>query len=185
MAAPNKSIFDALHQCMAYLHHHPHKPIMYPRKPLNNLQPRLELHYGNGQAEYLRQYKSFIIIYLDADLARALRDRRSTTSIALLTNGAATHWNISKQGEPTGATTSTYIFVLHKGIIKASDIHNFSTSIGYSIGEPSIVYEENACIIKAITADCITPTHIHHDVNISTVIYHKQKGTITVEHSKS
>eukprot|EP00957_Ditylum_brightwellii_P093778 7140162-Ditylum_brightwellii.AAC.1 len=86
MAAPNKPIFDALHQCMAYLYHHPHKPIMYPKKPPNNLQPRMELHHGT---------------------------------------------------------------------------------------------------IKAITADHITPTHRHHDVKIPTIIYHTQKGTITVKHFKS
>eukprot|EP00957_Ditylum_brightwellii_P018839 1415870-Ditylum_brightwellii.AAC.1 len=137
MAAPNKPIFDVLHQCMAFLYHHPHKPIMYSKKPFHNLQPKLELHYGNGKAEYLKQYKSFITIYSDADLARELRERRSSTSIALLTNGVATHWDISKQSEPTGATTSAELFALHKGITKVSNIRNFSSTIGYSIGEPS------------------------------------------------
>eukprot|EP00957_Ditylum_brightwellii_P104573 7968478-Ditylum_brightwellii.AAC.1 len=118
MAAPNKPTFDTLHQCMVYLYHHPHKPIIYPRKPFHNLQPKLELQYGNGQAEYLKQFKSFITMYSDSDLARYLRERRSTTSIALLTNSVATHWDISKQGEPTGATTSVELFVLHKGITK-------------------------------------------------------------------
>eukprot|EP00957_Ditylum_brightwellii_P135518 10333099-Ditylum_brightwellii.AAC.1 len=70
-------------------------------------------------------------------------------------------------------------------ITKVSDIRNFSSSIGYSIGKPSIVYEGNAGTIKAITADCITPIHKHHGVKISTVIYRKQKGNTTVEHSKS
>eukprot|EP00957_Ditylum_brightwellii_P172956 13168048-Ditylum_brightwellii.AAC.1 len=69
---------------------------MFPRKPFNNLQPKLELYYGNGQAEYLKQHKSFITMYKDANLARELRERRSPTSIALLTNGVATHWDISK-----------------------------------------------------------------------------------------
>eukprot|EP00957_Ditylum_brightwellii_P038655 2922201-Ditylum_brightwellii.AAC.1 len=83
-------------------------------------------------------------MYLDADLARELRERRSTTSIALLTNGAATYWDISKQGEPTGTTTSAELFALHKGIIKVNDIYNFTSSIGCSIGNPSTVYEDNA-----------------------------------------
>eukprot|EP00957_Ditylum_brightwellii_P091540 6970316-Ditylum_brightwellii.AAC.1 len=96
-------------------------------------------------------------MYSDADLTRELRERSSTTPIALLTTG----------------------------IIKVSDICNFSSTIGYSIREPSTVYEDNAGAIKAITAVCTTPTHIYHDVKISTVIYHKQKGTILVEHSKS
>eukprot|EP00957_Ditylum_brightwellii_P056981 4318416-Ditylum_brightwellii.AAC.1 len=184
MVAPNKPNFDALQQCMAYLYHHPHKPIMYPRKPLNNLQPKLELHDGNGRAEYLKQYKSFTTMYSDTDLARELRERRSTISFALLTNGLTTYWDISKQGEPTSATTSAELFALHKGIIKVSDICNFSSSIGYSIVEPSTVYEDNVGTIKAITADCTTPTHRPYNVKIFSVICHKQKGIITVEHSK-
>eukprot|EP00957_Ditylum_brightwellii_P147324 11218295-Ditylum_brightwellii.AAC.1 len=72
---------------------------------------------------------------------------------------------------------------LGKSIIKVSDIRNFSSSIGYSIGDPSTVYEGDVGTIKAITSDCTTPTHRQHDVKISTVIYHKQKGTISVEHS--
>eukprot|EP00957_Ditylum_brightwellii_P051880 3935042-Ditylum_brightwellii.AAC.1 len=82
------------------------------------MQCKLELYYGNGQAEYLKQYKSFITMYSDADLARELRERRSTTSISLLTNGVATHWDISNQGEPTDATVSAELFALHKGILK-------------------------------------------------------------------
>eukprot|EP00957_Ditylum_brightwellii_P023124 1744721-Ditylum_brightwellii.AAC.1 len=35
-------------------------------------------------------------------------------------------------------------------------------------GKPSTVYEDNASIIKTITSECITPTHRHHDVKIST-----------------
>eukprot|EP00957_Ditylum_brightwellii_P075584 5744924-Ditylum_brightwellii.AAC.1 len=102
---------------------------MYPRKPFNNLQPKLELSYGNGQAEYLKHYKSFITMYSDVDLPRELRERRSTTSIALLANGVATHWDISKQGKPTGAITIAELFALHNCIINGSDIRNFSSSL--------------------------------------------------------
>eukprot|EP00957_Ditylum_brightwellii_P154248 11738465-Ditylum_brightwellii.AAC.1 len=89
------------------------------------------------------------------------------------------------QGEPICTTTSAESFALHKGITKVSDIRNFSSSLGYSIGEPSTVYEDNTCTIKAITSDRITPAHRHHDVKISLAIYHKQKGTVKVKYSKS
>eukprot|EP00957_Ditylum_brightwellii_P054210 4106077-Ditylum_brightwellii.AAC.1 len=82
-------------------------------------------------------------MYSDADLARKLKERRSTTSIALVTNGIATHWDILKQGGHIGAATSIELFARHKGIFKVSDIHNFSSSIGYSIEDPSTFYEDN------------------------------------------
>eukprot|EP00957_Ditylum_brightwellii_P025032 1894175-Ditylum_brightwellii.AAC.1 len=75
-------------------------------------------------------------MYTDADLKRELRERQSTTSLALLTNGVATHWDISKQSEQTGAITSTALIPLHKGIIKVNDIQNFSLFIDYDIGQP-------------------------------------------------
>eukprot|EP00957_Ditylum_brightwellii_P136691 10423834-Ditylum_brightwellii.AAC.1 len=46
-------------------------------------------------------------MYSDANLVRESRERRSTTSIALLTNGAATHWDISKQGFSRPVTSAT------------------------------------------------------------------------------
>eukprot|EP00957_Ditylum_brightwellii_P091256 6948181-Ditylum_brightwellii.AAC.1 len=79
---------------------------MYPRKSFYLSKPSLKVQFGNRQAEYLKQHKSFIVMYSDADLDRELRKKRSTTSIAFLTNVVVTHWDISKQGKPTGATTS-------------------------------------------------------------------------------
>eukprot|EP00957_Ditylum_brightwellii_P034233 2595627-Ditylum_brightwellii.AAC.1 len=76
------------------------------------------MHFDGGKAEYLKHYKSFLEAYTDADLAQELQERRSTTSIALFTNGVATHWEISKQSEPTGATSSAELFTLHKGVSK-------------------------------------------------------------------
>eukprot|EP00957_Ditylum_brightwellii_P089398 6806968-Ditylum_brightwellii.AAC.1 len=96
------------------------------------------MHFGGGKAEYLKQYKSFLEAYTDADLARELRERRSSPSIALLTNGVATHWEISKQSESIGATSSAELFTFHKGVSKVSDLRNSSSSIGYPIGDPSV-----------------------------------------------
>eukprot|EP00957_Ditylum_brightwellii_P157286 11970136-Ditylum_brightwellii.AAC.1 len=86
--------------------------------PFHLSQPNLEVHFGSGKAEYPKQYKPFIAMYSDADLARESRESISTTSIVFLTNGVATHWDISKQGKPTRATTSAELFALNKGVLK-------------------------------------------------------------------
>eukprot|EP00957_Ditylum_brightwellii_P007773 588275-Ditylum_brightwellii.AAC.2 len=59
MSAPNNPIFDVLHQTMAFLYHHPHQPLLYPRKRLT--QAKMAGHFGSGNAEYLKEYKSFLI----------------------------------------------------------------------------------------------------------------------------
>eukprot|EP00957_Ditylum_brightwellii_P001352 105795-Ditylum_brightwellii.AAC.1 len=51
-------------------------------------------------------YKPFFGNYYDTDLDWDLRDRRFTSSIIIATNKVATHYEISKQPEPTGATAS-------------------------------------------------------------------------------
>eukprot|EP00957_Ditylum_brightwellii_P158575 12070381-Ditylum_brightwellii.AAC.1 len=48
---------------------------------------------------FLKQYEPFITMYSDANIAGDIRERSSTTSLALLTNGVVKHWDISKHGE--------------------------------------------------------------------------------------
>eukprot|EP00957_Ditylum_brightwellii_P134403 10246565-Ditylum_brightwellii.AAC.1 len=66
--------------------------------------------------------KSFFENYNDADLAQDVRDRKSTSSIAIITNKVVTHLKISKQPEPTGATASAELCSADKGIAKAVDV---------------------------------------------------------------
>ena len=63
-------------------------------------------HFGAGNAEYLKAYKSFLVESADSDLAQDLRDRRSITSNLITINNVATHWKITKQPEPTNATSN-------------------------------------------------------------------------------
>ena len=49
-ANPKEPCFEALHQTMCYLFHHPHIPIMYSRK--YQLERPLELYVKDGKAEF-------------------------------------------------------------------------------------------------------------------------------------
>eukprot|EP00957_Ditylum_brightwellii_P107583 8207974-Ditylum_brightwellii.AAC.1 len=118
-------------------------------------------------------YKSFFENCDDADLTHDLRDRRSTSSIVITTNQVATHWEISKQPELAGSTIIAELCSAEKGIIKSVDVRHVSSSIGYPNCELTIVHEDNAGTAKAISSDCLTPTHRHHDVKIHRILYHK------------
>eukprot|EP00957_Ditylum_brightwellii_P102230 7793237-Ditylum_brightwellii.AAC.1 len=96
---------------MAFLYHHPHRPIMYPSKPLEKIN--MAGHFGTGKTEFLKAYKSFLVGAADSDLACDLRDRRSTTSNLITINNIATHWEIAKQPEPTNATSNAGLMSLH------------------------------------------------------------------------
>eukprot|EP00957_Ditylum_brightwellii_P147523 11234697-Ditylum_brightwellii.AAC.1 len=131
MAAPNKPIFDALCQLIAYLWHHPHTPTMYPCKSIDRIKHGC--HFGKGEAEVSNKYKAFIDNYNDADLASDLRNWGSTTSIVLLINDIATHWYCGKQPEPTVAISGAELVALCSGVICTSDARNFVISLGYPI----------------------------------------------------
>ena len=80
-ANPTLACFKALHQLLCYLHHHPHIPTMFPRKPITRETP-LRSHFGTGDAEITdidyEQYTS-LKCSTDSDLARDTLTRRSAT----------------------------------------------------------------------------------------------------------
>ena len=53
MACPNDPIFSALHNCLCYLFHHPHLPIMYPSTAPSTPGGSINTFWSKGQAEYL------------------------------------------------------------------------------------------------------------------------------------
>eukprot|EP00957_Ditylum_brightwellii_P080521 6124855-Ditylum_brightwellii.AAC.1 len=112
MSSPNKLIFDVHHLTVHYLYHPPHKPITYPRKPVN--EPKLASHFKTEKAEYSKLYKSIITSSPNADLACDLRYRRYTTSNIITVNRVAIHWYNGKQTKPNNATSNAELMSLHK-----------------------------------------------------------------------
>eukprot|EP00957_Ditylum_brightwellii_P016377 1231248-Ditylum_brightwellii.AAC.1 len=117
--------------------------------------------------------KFFFENYDDSDLDHDLQERRTTSFIFTTTKQVSTHWEISKQPEPTGATTNGDLCCVHKGINKSVDVRHFNTLIGYTICELTAVHEDSTGTIKTIAIDWITPTHRHHVVKIHNILYHK------------
>eukprot|EP00957_Ditylum_brightwellii_P210594 15365163-Ditylum_brightwellii.AAC.1 len=133
-------------------------------------------YFGAEQAGYFTMYKHFFENYDDVDIACDLTDEISTSSIVITTNKVAIYWEFSKQSEPTGATTSAELCSADKGIIKSVDIRYYSDSTAYPICDLTTVYKDNTNAVKAISSDCISPTHIHYDVRIHRVLHCKQTG---------
>ncbi len=70
---PNAPIFDALHQTMCYLYHHPHLPIMYFSKQLRPGSDALQTFWDTGKAEYLSpEFGDELSTFIDADHAHCL-----------------------------------------------------------------------------------------------------------------
>eukprot|EP00957_Ditylum_brightwellii_P040678 3078850-Ditylum_brightwellii.AAC.1 len=142
-------------------------------------------HFGAGKAEYLKAHKSFLVCSADSDLVQDLCDRYSTASNLITINNVATHWKITKQSEPTNATSNAELMLLHRKLQEIDEVKKFSTSIGHPISDPTIIYEDNQGTVKAINTDKIIPTHCKYDVMIHSVFHHKRLGTIQVRDCKS
>ncbi len=94
MSTPNTPIFDALHQTMCYLHHHPHLPIMYPSKQLRHGGDFIQTFWDTGKAEYLSpEFGNELSTFIDADHARCLHTRRSTSVYFIHFNGVVVSWS--------------------------------------------------------------------------------------------
>jgi hypothetical protein len=114
IAGATAAIFEALDHVMRYLYFYRHLPIMYPAKPLS--RKSLTTHWARGSAEYLGpEVGTCFVNTSDADHARDIRDRRSTTSTIHLLNGVAVSWLCKKQSVSTLHSTGSEIIALATG----------------------------------------------------------------------
>ena len=145
MSNPRKAYYKGLRTCMRYLYHHPHLPIMYPRKPMkvNNVSN----HSQVGVEEYKSNTKDTIgdTYYTshDSDLSRDLRDRISVNSNIHMMNGVTIYWDSKKQSEVSEHSNGDEIRALYHGLKKKVFIRNFLKSIGFPCKVSNTTYEDN------------------------------------------
>jgi hypothetical protein len=168
MTTPNLPIFDALHITMCYLYHHPHLPIMYPSKPMKQHGEALQSFWNTGKAEYLSpELGDELSAFTDADHARCLRTRRSTSVFFILFNGVIVSWSCKKQLRTALHSTGSEITALHRGAFKTVLLRNFLQSIGIYLCGPTPTYEDNQGTIKLVRTNRLTDTVRHHAVKIA------------------
>jgi hypothetical protein len=115
LCGPTSVIFEALNHTMSYLYFYRHLPLMYPSKTLS--RKSLSTHWARGHAEYLSpEYGNHFVNTSDADHARDIHDRRSTTYTIHLFNGVATAWKCKKQSTTTLHSTGSEIVSLATGV---------------------------------------------------------------------
>jgi hypothetical protein len=168
MAAPNAPIFEALHQTLCYLYHHPHLPIMYPSKPMKHGGDCLSTFWGKGQGEYLSsEFGDELATFSDADHARCLRTRRSTSAYFILYNGVIISWSCKKQLRTALHSTGSELTALWRGAFKTRLLRDYLQSIGIQLSSPSPTFEDNQGTIKLIRSHRLTDTVRHHAVKIA------------------
>ena len=83
--------------------HHPHKPIMYPRKEIyktHDIPNQCYFKAGDSETNKNKESSNFLHIYCDADCARDLAERCSVTLKCYLFNVTLIDWYNDKNPRP-------------------------------------------------------------------------------------
>ena len=95
MANPVEPAFQGMDQTYNYLYHFPHILFSYPKRPLGN--DPITCHWGKGSAEIMHDdLTRQLINFNDADHARDLINRRSTTVTLHFLNKVLVAWYVGK-----------------------------------------------------------------------------------------
>ena len=168
LSAPRLPCYDALEQMMRYLYHHPHVPIMYPRKV--SLNSPINVHFYKGYAEpksvTANDKKLGMAHWSDSDFARDLVSRRSVTSGYTEYNQVAVAWLSKKQVQVSECTNSAEIRALFTMAKRTEIFRRWMTSMGRPIKDPTPIYEDNKATIAQVMKDRLTPNIKHVDVPI-------------------
>jgi hypothetical protein len=168
MTTPNAPIFDALHQTMCYLYHHPHLPIMYPSKTLKHGGDAIQTFWDHGKAEYLSpEFGDELSSFTDADHARCIHTHCSTSVYFILFNGVLVSWSCKKQPTTALHSTGSELTALHWGAFKTVLLCSFLQTIGVYLSTPTPTYEDNQGTINLVRTQCLTDTVRHHAVKIA------------------
>ena len=117
MSHTNLYAYEALHNLMIYLLHHPHLPIMYPWKWLR-LSP-LKCHFQCGGAEITSvQDHLQLQAYNDSDIGRDLLTPHSVNASVHDLNGVSIVWTWKKQPLVSGHSNGDEVRALFQGVKK-------------------------------------------------------------------
>ena len=117
-AALSLPYWKKLDHTMRYLYHIPHLPIMYTRKKVE--ENKIVAHHAKGEGEItdlknIREHTG-LKMYTDADLAKDMPTRRSTTSVVHEYNELVFAWKIIQQVGVVLHTNASEIRVFFTGV---------------------------------------------------------------------
>ena len=164
---PSIISYEILYKGMCYLFHHPHIPIMYPR-PNKTKSPDIMLssYFGKGEAE-MKDGTPELQAWTDADLARDIVSRRSTTSTIHTWGDVAFAAQCVKQPDIASSTNDAEVRSLFYATKRTLLYRSILRSIGRPQQHPTVTHEDNAATIAQVIKDRLTPRVKHIDILIS------------------
>ena len=125
--------------------------------------------YRNQQNQ---EYSNFLHTYCYVDYSRDIYDRSLVTSPLHIFNNTITDWCANKQSETYWSIPNAETREMCTGVLDQNWIRNPFKPIGYPIGPPSKIHEDNQSTIIRVLAYIITPQARPLDVLITALHEH-------------
>ena len=143
--SPTPVTFHTLNHLLCYMYYHPHLPIVY-RYGTHDVT--LQSYTIKDHAEILDSEKyQGLMVYIDADFARDLNNRRSVSRNIIEYNGTVIVWGAHTQTVPGTCTNITETTSIYKGVKKTLEIRRFLESINDSVSGPTPIMEDSQATI--------------------------------------
>ena len=116
-ATPHRIGFEQLKRVVRFLYEHDHRPIMYPRVPLDGSYV-LRNDYDYVSHEEVEVPNGFVL-FADAGLGMDVRSRRSMDSLMTTLLGVLVDWQAKLQGPLAVSSNDSEIRVTYGGVKRA------------------------------------------------------------------
>lgn len=140
--------------------------------------------YLNATSDYYIEYKKEdsvnLVGYTDADFARDIDTRRSTTGYVFLANSSAITWISHRQKTVALSTTEAECMAACEGAKEAIWLRQLLTDIGYPQTSPTILNVDNQGAIRLIGNPELHHSTKHIDIRLKFIRELKKNKTIDI-----
>ena len=167
---PSTTYYRILYLGMCYLYRHPHIPIIFPSKLINEEVP-LKSHFAKGEAEIsTKDHAKYtgLQVWPDAGFVKDIAEARRSASSSVHTWGDVVFASqYVKQPEPAASTKIAESRSLFQATRRTLAYRSILRSLDMAQKHPTPTHEDNTAMIAQVLNDILTPRVKHISVIIS------------------
>ena len=150
-AAPNRIGFEWLKRVARFLYKHDHRPIMYPRMPLDGSYVLRNNYDSVNYAEI--EVPNSIALFANAGLGTDMRSRRSMDSIMTALLGVLVDWQAKLQGPLALSLTDSEVRVTYGSVKRADYFYQLQRFLDMpAANKPIPIYQDSQPCIDILSS---------------------------------
>lgn len=169
--------YALLHKGICYLHTHPNKPLMFPKKPKQK-ERVVRVHWSANKIEDFT-FQNDLEAFQDAGHGSEKLLRSSYGMDMHTFMGTVCAWKIYRFMVPINSSDAE-MRVLFKSVVRVKTFRLFLISLGCPPTSPTRVYEDNEAVVTSVNSHRITPRLRHIDIPLCYMHNEQSKGVFEV-----